>query len=109
MLVCATISAQDTTCVMITPNEILVFDYQTSEITDRSPIGYDVALHVNDGEVLCLHLLDGKKRFRDVTTTYPNGEFSSHTFESKDDVYFSPCCRGNLTIEVSQPRRTNKQ
>ena len=109
MLVCAALSAQDTTCVMITLDEMIIFDYQTSEVIDRGPVGYDVVLNVGEDEVMCIHLSDGKKRFRDVVTTYSDGEHTHHTFKSKNDVYYSPCCQGNLVIEIGQPkRRKNK-
>jgi len=104
MLVCATISAQDTLCVMITPDEVITFDFQTSTVTNRVLAEGITRLRVEPGEVMCLHLLDEKRRFRHVTTFYDDGDHSHEVFESKDNVYFSPLGYG-LNIEVGESKR----
>ena len=108
MLVCATISAQDTLCVMITFNEVINFDFDSSEVIDRAPLTDVTTLRVDSGEVMCLHLYDGKRRFRDVTTFYDDGDHNHDTFESKDDVYFSPLGYG-MSIEIGNARKRKKQ
>jgi len=109
MLTALTIKAQDTTCVMITLDEVITFNYQTSKIIDREPIEGITTLRVEEGEVLCLHLRDKKRRFRDVTTTWYDGDHRHDTFESKDDVYFTPYGFGAIWVEVGRSkRRKNK-
>ena len=66
MLVCATISAQDTLCVMVTLDEVLYFDYQT---------------------------------------TFDDGSHSHDTFETKSDYVYSGSDWGDITIEISEPRK----
>lgn len=108
MLVCATISAQDTLCVMITLDEVINFDFETSEVLNRKPVTSVTTLRVDSGEVMCLHLYDGKRRFRDVTTFYDDGDHNHNTFESKDDVYFSPLGYG-MDIEIGNAKKRKKQ
>jgi hypothetical protein len=108
MLVCATISAQDTLCVMITFNEVINFDFDSSEVIDRAPLTDVTTLRVDSGEVMCLHLYDGKRRFRHVTTFFDDGDHSHDTLESKDDVYFSPLGYG-MDIEIGDARKRKKQ
>jgi hypothetical protein len=109
MLTCSAIGAQDTTCVMVTQNEVINFNYQTSEIIDRELIKDTVLLRVKDTEVLCLHLRDKKRMFRDVTTAYDDGDHRHDTFKSKDHVYFSPFGFGSLVITVGPPRKVKNQ
>jgi hypothetical protein len=94
---------------MITQNEIINFNYQTNKIIDREPIQDTVTLKVNKDEVLCLHLRDKKRMFRDVTTVYDDGDHRHDTFKSKDDVYFSPFGFGGLTVTVGPPRNMKNQ
>jgi len=108
MLVCATISAQDTLCVMITLDEVINFDFDTSEVIDRAPVKDVTNLRVESGEVMCLHFWDKKRRFRDVTTFYDDGDHNHDTFESKDNVYFSPLGYG-MDIEIGSARKRKKQ
>ena len=108
MLVCATISAQDTLCVMITLDEVIDFDFDSSEVIGRAPLTDVTTLRVDSGEVMCLHLYDDKRRFRDVTVFYDDGDHTHNTFESKDDVYFSPLGFG-MNIEISNARKRKKQ
>jgi len=105
MLVCATISAQDTLCVMITLDEIINFDYETSEVINRFNHEGDYQLKIDSSEILCLHFSDEKKRFRDVTTTFSDGDHMHNTFNSEDNVIFSKEDWGDFTINISEPRR----
>ena len=109
MLTCSAISAQDTTCVMISQNEIINFNYQTSEIIDRGPIEGDIVLRVEANEVLCLHLNDDKRRFRDIITTFDDGDHRHDTFESKDNVYFTPFGFGGMDVEIGKAKKRKKQ
>ena len=108
MLVCATIGAQDTLCVMITLDEIIDFDFETSEVLARKPASDVTSLRVDSGEVMCLHLYDDKRRFRDVTVFYDDGDHTHDVFESEDDVYFSPLGFG-MSIEIGKAKRRKKQ
>ena len=105
------VNAQDTICVMVTPDELITFNYQTSEVINRQPQNafLPITIHVEDTEVLCLHLLDEKRRFRDVTTIWEDGDHFHDTLESKDDVYFTPHGFGGLDVEVSESRRRKKE
>ena len=93
-----TAKAQDTTCTMVKTNEVIEFNYQTSEIIDRENYKGTVFIEVGYREVLCLHLYDNKRRKRKVTITYPDGEQVVEKLDSKDNVYFSQI--GPLTVEV---------
>ena len=108
MLTALTIKAQDTTCVMITLDEVITFNYQTSKIIEREPIEGITTLRVEENEVLCLHLRDKKRRFREVTTTFDDGDHRHDTFESKDDVYFTPYGFGGIWVEIGRSKRTKK-
>ena len=109
-MVITSLCAQDTTCVMITLDEVIHFDYQTSKIIEREPIQGITILRVEENEVLCLHLRDKKKRYRDVTTTFDDGDHRHDTFVSKDDVYFTPHGFGAMYVEIGRPKkRKNKQ
>ena len=105
MLVCTTICAQDTLCVMVCLDEVIHFNYSTSKIEYRYDHEGELQLKVNNGEVMCLHFCDEKKRFRDVTTTFSNGEHIHNTFDSKDNVVYTKDTWGDLTIEISDARR----
>ena len=93
-----TAKAQDTTCTMVTLDEVLEFNYQTSEVIESEDHKGTVFLDVGYKEVLCLHLYDKKKRKRKVTITYPNGEQVVQKLQSKDNVYFTKI--GPLTVDV---------
>ena len=105
MLACSTLAAQDTTCVMVTSDETINFDYQTSKIINREKNEGTTAIRVEANEVLCLHLWDEKRRFRDVTIAYDDATSSHETFKSKDNVLFSAHGYGGMTVHVSEPRR----
>ena len=93
-----TIKAQDTICTMVKTDQVLEFNYQTSEIIDKENYSGIVFIEVKSGEVLCLHLYDKKKNKRKVTITYPNGEQVVQKLQSKDNVYFTKI--GPLTVDV---------
>jgi hypothetical protein len=93
-----TAKAQDTTCTMIKPNKVIEFDYKTSEIINIDNYSGIVFIEVKDGEVLCLHLYDNKRRKRKVTITYPNGEQVVQRLDSESNVYFTQI--GPLTVDV---------
>ena len=105
MLMGSAMLAQDTLCVMICLDEILYFDYQTSEVKTRFDHTGDFELPVTEGEVMCLHFCDEKKRFRDVTTTFENGDHIHNTFDSFDNVIFTRKSWGDVTIHISESRR----
>jgi hypothetical protein len=97
--------AQDTTCVMITLDEVINFNYETSKIINRFDHAGDFEIKIKDGEIMCLHFSDDKNRFRDVTTTFENGDHIHNTFSSKDNVVFSKESWGDVTIHISKARR----
>ena len=105
MLVCATISAQDTLCAMVCLDEVINFNYQTNEIINRYDHKGDVQLRVNEGEVLCLHLFDEKNRFRDVTTTFSESDHIHNTFASKDNAIYTNKGWGSFIVDVSKAKR----
>jgi len=105
MLTAVTTNAQDTTCVMICLDEVINFDFQTSEVLNRYDHEGELELRIEDGEVLCLHLFDNKKRFRDVTTTFSDGDHMHNTFNTEDNVVFSNESWGSITIHISKARR----
>ena len=110
MLTALTITSQDTICIMLTHNERITFNFQTSEVIHREPLHDTIAyIRVELDEVLCLHLYDEKRRFRDITTTWDDGDHRHDTFPSKDDVYFTAYGFGGIDVEVSPARkRKNK-
>ena len=105
MLCSINAKSQDTLCVMICLDEVIDFNYQTSKITNRTAHKGDFEIKVKEGEVMCLHLCDDKKRYRDITTTFEDGDHTHNTFNSKDNVIFSKESWGNFTIHVSEARR----
>ena len=105
MLVCATISAQDTLCVMVTLEEVIHFNFYTSEVTSRYDHTTKLTLEVDSGDVMCLDFSDDKRRFRDVVTTFDDNSHSHDTFSSKSNVLYTSSDWGDITIEISEPRR----
>jgi hypothetical protein len=94
--------SQDTSCTYFQGKRVIEFDYQTSEIlyeVEQEEKFYEIELTY--GNVLCLDLSDGKKRFRKVITEYFDGEKSEQFLDSQDEVYFSP--RGAVKISVGRP------
>ena len=109
MLTALTTNAQDTICIMLTHEEQITFNFQTSEVIHREPLHDTIAyIRVESDEVLCLHLYDEKRRFRDITTTWDDGDHRHDTFPSKDDVYFTAYGYGGRDVEVSPARRRKK-
>ena len=94
--------SQDTICTMIEPNRVIEFNYETSEIINIDNYSGIVFIEVNDGEVLCLHLYDKKKRARKVIITYPDGEQVVQTLDSESNVYFTQI--GPLTVDVQKSK-----
>ena len=105
MLVCTTISAQDTLCVMICLDEVLHFDYETSKVLYRYDHEGRLQLKVQDGEVMCLHFSDEKKRFREILTTFEDGTHIHNTINSKDNVLYSKDNWGDIIIDISDDMR----
>ena len=93
-----TAKAQDTICTMVQIDKVVEFNYQTSEVIERENYKGIVFIEVKDGEILCLHLYDGKRRKRKITTTYSDGHRHVDRLQSKDNVYYSEV--GPLTVEV---------
>ena len=94
--------SQDTTCTYFVGERVIEFDYYTSEIlyeVEQEDKFYEIKLTY--GNVLCLDLSDGKKRFRKVITEYFDGEVIEQFLDSQDEVYFSP--RGTVKISVGRP------
>ena len=110
ILLSQTARCQDTICIMLTQDEQITFNFQTSEVTHRELLHGETAyIRVEPDEVLCLHLYDEKRRFRDITTIWDDGDHRHDTFESKDDVYFTAYGYGGLDVEVSPAKkRKNK-
>ena len=109
MLTALTTNAQDTICIMLTHEEQITFNFQTSEVMHREPLHDTIAyIRVDSSQVLCLHLLDEKRRFREITTTWDDGDHRHDTFKSKDNVYFTPYGFGGIDIEVGPARRTKQ-
>lgn len=108
LLVCSTSRAQDTTCVMITLDEVINFNYYTSEVIDRHPLTFSHTIEVKEGEVLCLHLFDDKRRFRDITLHFEDGYHLHEVFKSKDNVLYSKLLDEKLIIEIGTTRKRKK-
>ena len=117
MLVCATISAQDTTGVMITLTEVTGLDYKdglaetyTREIPSRQIYRRSHLFEVRGDEVLALHLYDraylgsNLEVYRTITTTWLVDDFRSDTtFQSYDNILYGPTGYGPMLVEVSPP------
>ena len=101
LLLATQLQAQDTTCTMIRNNEVVEFNYYTSEIISKINTNKSGFIEVKDGEVLCLHLFDEKHRVRKVINTYPNGDVMDFALDSKSNVYFTT---GPVCVEVRKPR-----
>ena len=97
--------SQDTLCVMITLDEVIDFDFKTSKIINRFDHTGDFEIKVNENEVICLHLCDEKRRVREVTTTFSDGDHTHNVFNSEDNVIFSKKGWGDFVINISEARR----
>ena len=103
-LVAAILSAkaQDTTCTYFSGKEVYEFDYQMDTILyweEQTTKFFEIEIEY--GNVLCLDLSDGKKRFRKVITEYFDGDVIEQFLDSKDNVYYSR--RGVVKISVGKP------
>ena len=105
MLISLASYSQDTLCVMITLDEIIKFDYATSEIINRQKHKNDYQIKVNEDQILCLHLCDEKKRYRDVVVEFESHPCMRNTFNSFDYVLYTDKGWGNLLVSISEPRR----
>jgi len=90
---------------MVCLNEVIDFNYETSKITNRTAHEGEFEIKVKKGEVMCIHLCDEKKGFRDVTTTFEDGDHIHNTFDSFDNVIFTRESWGDVTIHISEARR----
>jgi hypothetical protein len=97
--------AQDTLCVMVTIDEVIYFDYQTSEVMSRYDNTTELILSVDSGYVMCIDFSDDKRRFRDVVTTFDDDSHMHDTFNSKENVLYTGDDWGDITIEISEPRK----
>ena len=97
-----TSNAQDTTCVMIRPNEVINFNYQTNEIIDRYDNKNTIFIEIGYQEIVCLHLFDEKLRVRKIITTFFDGTTQQDVLDSKDNIYYSP--RGAVKVSVGKPK-----
>ena len=105
MLCSINAKSQDTLCVMICLDEIIHFDYQTSDITNRYLWSNEFNIDINNGEVICLHFSDDKRMFRDVTTKFTDGDMMRETFNTKDHVVYSKADWPAFSINISLPRK----
>tara|TARA_R110000850_G_scaffold68234_4_gene152428 strand:+ start:240 stop:521 length:282 start_codon:yes stop_codon:yes gene_type:complete len=91
---------------MVTLNEVIKFDYYTSEVIESFESTGDITFTVADNQVLCLHLYDGKRRFRGLTITSSDGYVSDlDNVSSKDQVYYTLEDFNVESVKVSKPRR----
>ena len=97
--------SQDTLCTMVTLDEIIMFDYNTSKTISRINHKGEYTLRIEDGKVMCLHLCDEKKGYRDITTFFEDGSHMHNTFDAFDNVLYTGEDWGNVTINVSEARR----
>jgi len=96
-----TSNAQDTTCTMVTKNEVLKFNYYTDEVLrSREHTKGSVFIDVGYNQVECLHLYDKVYRVRKVVLTYDDGTQVSEVVDSKSNIYYAT---GPVRIEVRRP------
>jgi hypothetical protein len=99
--------AQDTTCTYFKGKRVIEFNYQTSEIiyeVKQYTRFFDIT--VRYGNVLCLDLSDEKTRTRKVITTFFDGSTREDTFDSKNNVYYSP--PGAIKVSVGKAKFLQK-
>jgi hypothetical protein len=85
MLVCATISAQDTTDVFI-------------DLNIKTKV-----IKVKPQETVRLHFNDGKDRQREITTLFIDGSHSHSTWESNYNIICSPL--NVVEVLVGKPKK----
>jgi len=105
LLVCTSISAQDTLYIMIRLNEVVYFDNSTMEIFDRHDNAGDFQIRVEEEEVLLLHLFDKEKYYRDVTMTFSDSLITHNTYESMSELLYTSDTWPAFVVDVSEPRR----
>ena len=94
-------NAQDTTCTMVTKDEVLKFNYYTDEVLrSREHTKGSVFIDVGYNQVECLHLYDKVYRVRKVVLTYDDGTQVSEVVDSKSNIYYAT---GPVRIEVRRP------
>ena len=94
--------AQDTTCTMITRENVTKFNYYTDTILrSREHTKGSVFIDVGYNQVEVLHLFDDKSRIRKVILTYDDGSQVVEICDSKSDLYYAT---GPVRIEVRRPR-----
>jgi len=117
MLACATISAQDTTGVMITLTGVTGLDYKnglaktyTHEISRRDRFRKSHFFEIGRDEVIALHLYDhtslgsNLEIYRTITTIWlDDNNRSDTTFQSYDNIIYGPTGYGPMLVEVSAP------
>ena len=97
-----TSNAQDTTCTMVTKDEVHKFNYYTDEILrSKDHTKGSVFIDLTYNQVECLHLFDGVNRFREIIVTYDDGTQVSKIVNSKSDMYH---ITGPARIEVKRPK-----
>jgi len=104
-LIGSVIFAQDTLCIMVCLDRVLHFDHSTNEIIDKEYTSNEVEIKVEDDEILVLHFYDGKRRFRDVTATFSDGDHMHDTFKTRNEVVYSKNDWPSFVINISEPRR----
>ena len=97
--------AQDTLCVMVCLDRVLHFDYSTSDIIGKEFTSDEVEIKVNDDQVLALHFFDKKRRFRDVTIVFDDGDHTHDTFKTKNQVLYSSSEWPSFVVNISEARR----
>ena len=97
-----TAKSQDTTCTMVTKDEVIKFNYYTDDILRyRDHTEGSVFIDLTYNQVECLHLFDEVKRYRTIVLTFDDGTQVSNVVESKSNIYF---ITGPVRIEVKRPK-----
>ena len=105
LLLATQLNAQDTTCVMVTLEHQVEFDYRTKIVVSskQHPKDYKaIMFDVYHNEVLCLYLFDEENVTREVIIRYPDGRVDTKVFSSENNGMYSPI--GPFVVEVSKPR-----
>jgi hypothetical protein len=96
-----TSNAQDTTCTMVTKEEVIKFNYYTNTVLrSKEHTKGSIFIDVGYNQVECLHLYDEANRIRKVILTYDDGSRIVKIVDSKSDVYYAT---GPVRIEVRRP------
>jgi len=89
---------------MVCIDRVLHFDYSTNEIIDKEYTSSEVEIKVEDDEVLVLHFFDKKRRFRDLTVTFSDGDYMHDTYKTRNDVLYSKSDWPSFVINISEAR-----